>query len=80
MKIVYEQGDIVYNLNNFSYGVILQEKSNDTVQLLESGDKGVFINCPPKSALVYVGHMTFKESLDNIIHTTIRKGPLRVIE
>ena len=79
MKIIYEHGDIVYNTNNLTYGVVLQEKSNGAVQILESGDRGVFINCPPKTALIYCGHTDFKESLDSIILPIVRKGPLRVV-
>lgn len=30
MKIIYEQGDVVYNNNNFTYGVVINETADAT--------------------------------------------------
>lgn len=67
MKILYEQGDVVYNSNNFTYGVVIRESVDESVTILECGGKDVFINSPPKSALTYCGHIDFKKSLRNLL-------------
>ena len=67
MKIIYEQGDIVYNSNNFTYGIVIKEFSDSQVIILECGGKDVFTNSPPKSALKYYGHIDFKKTLRDIL-------------
>jgi hypothetical protein len=67
MKIIFEQGDIVYNNNNFTYGVVINETADGKVAILECGGENVFINCPPKSALKYYGHINFKKTLRDIL-------------
>lgn len=66
MKIIYEQGDVVYNSNNFTYGVVINDYA-DKVTILECGGKDVFTNCPPKSALKYCGHTDMKKRLQEIL-------------
>ena len=66
MKIIYEQGDIVYNRNNFTYAVVMNDCA-DKVTILECGGKDVFTNCPPKSALKYCGHLDFKKKLRDML-------------
>jgi hypothetical protein len=80
MKIIYEQGDVVFNSNNFTYGVVINEYA-DKVTILECGDKDVFTNCPSKSALKYCGHFDFKKKLRDMLsdiveqdHTTEKGG------
>ena len=80
MKIIYEQGDVVFNSNNFTYGVVINEYA-DKVTILECGDKNVFTNCPPKAALKYCGHFDFKKKLRDMLsdiveqdHTTEKGG------
>lgn len=67
MKIIYEQGDIVYNNNNFTYGVVINEVADGKVAILECGVENVFTNYPPKSALKYYGHIDFKKTLRDIL-------------
>ncbi len=66
MKIIYEQGDIVYNSNTFTYGVVINDYA-DKVTTLECGDEGVFTNRPPKSALKYCGHLDFEKNLHDML-------------
>ena len=66
MKVIYEQGDIVYNSNNFTYGVVINDYA-DKVIILECGSKSVFTNCPPKSTLKYCGHLDFKKNLRDML-------------
>lgn len=51
------QGEIVYNKNNNSRGVVIEEmKDKAAVRILEVNSKvGVFINCPPRIALERTG-------------------------
>jgi hypothetical protein len=73
MKIIYEQGDIVKNENNFTYGVVLEDFDKDEyVKILESSNEKIFINNVPKGALTYVGKCNLKEKIDEFI----RKGRL----
>ena len=72
MKIIYEQGDVVYNSNNFNYGVVINEYA-DKVTILECGGKCVFTNCPPKSALKYCGHLDFKKNLRDMLLTIVEQ-------
>ena len=67
MKIVYEQGDVVYNTNNCTYGIVICELLEEQVRILEFRDKDMFINCPPKTAMQYCGHIDFKKTLQNIL-------------
>lgn len=66
MKIIYEQGDVVYNTNNYTYAIVIGEYE-EIVKILELGSEDVFINSPPKSALKYCGHTTLKKHLHNIL-------------
>ena len=65
MKIIYEQGDVVYNKNNYTYGIVLCEL-DEQVKILECGEKYVLINCPPKTAIQYCGHTDLKKRLQGI--------------
>lgn len=68
MKIIYEQGDIVYNLNNKRYGIVIKNhESTDSASILESGGKGVFINCPPNAALKYCGHTDLTKVMKRLL-------------
>ena len=62
MKIIYEQGDVVYNKNNYTYGIVLCEL-DEQVKILECGGKDVFINCPHKTAIQYCGHTDLKKKV-----------------
>ena len=73
MKIIYEQGDIVYNSNNFTYGIVINEFADGEVKILECGAKDVFTNCPPKSALKYCGHLDFKKNLRDMLLTIVEQ-------
>ena len=72
MKIIYEQGDVVYNSNNFTYGVVINDYA-DKVTILECGGKDVFTNCPPKSALKYCGQLDFKKNLRDMLLAIVEK-------
>ena len=79
MKIIYEQGDVVFNSNNFTYGVVINDY-DEKVTILECGGKDVFTNCPPKSALKYCGQIDFKKKLRDMLlniveqdHTPVKK-------
>ena len=66
MKIIYEQGDVVYNKNNYTYGIVICE-FDEQVKILECGGKDVFMNCPPKTAIQYCGHTDLKKRLQVIL-------------
>ena len=66
MKIVYEQGDIVYNSNNYNYGIVLLDK-DESVRILEISKNGAFINCPPKGALKYCKHIDIYEKFMEVV-------------
>lgn len=66
MKIIYEQGDVVYNKNNYTYGIVICEL-DEQVKILECGGKDVFMNCPPKTAIQYCGHTDLKKRLQGIL-------------
>ena len=66
MKIVYEQGDIVYNANNYNYGIVLLDK-DEAVRILEISKNGAFINCPPKTALSYCKHIDVYEKFMEVV-------------
>ena len=66
MKIIYEQGDVVYNKNNYTYGIVIREL-DEQVRILECGGKDVFMNCPPKTAIQYCGHTDLKKRLQGIL-------------
>ena len=73
MKIIYEQGDVVFNSNNFTYGVVINDYA-DEVAILECGGKNVFINRPPKSALKYCGHLDFKKNLRDMVLAIVEQA------
>lgn len=60
MKIIYEQGDIVFNKNNNDYGIVIADFYKDSVKILEMSTT-VFINTPPREALIYKGHCNLKK-------------------
>ena len=74
MKIIFEQGDIVYNNNNFTYGVVINETADGKVTIIECGGKDVFINCPPKSALKYYGHIDLKKTFREILISYVEQA------
>lgn len=65
MKIIYEQGDVVYNSNNDSFGVVLSD-NNDSVTIVECTNKKVIINNPPKSAITYRAHVNLYNELNSM--------------
>jgi hypothetical protein len=67
MKIIFEQGDIVYNRNNFTYGIVINETADGKVAILECSVDNLFTNSPPKCALKYYGHIDFEKTLRDII-------------
>ena len=73
MKIIYEQGDVVYNLNNFTYGIVLTEY-DDVPNIIELS-KDTFINNVPKGALQYKGHIDITKALKKIVEDIIYDHP-----
>ena len=67
MKIFYEHGDVVFNRNNNSYGIVIEEYKDEKVQILELGEKYIHVNYPPKAALCYCGHTDFRKRLRNML-------------
>lgn len=67
MKIIYEQGDVVYNTNNYTYGVVMRDY-DESASIIEIGGKDVFVNRPPKAALKYCGHMDLKKKMGELLH------------
>ena len=69
MKIIYEHGDVVYNSNNFNYGIVLKDNdTNDTsAKIIECTRTDVFITNPSKQALKYCGHINLVEAFQNIL-------------
>ena len=65
MKIIYEQGDVVYNLNNYTYGIVLAEY-DDEVKIIELS-KETFINHVPKRAVQYKGYIDITTRLKGIV-------------
>ena len=75
MKIVYEQGDIVFNNNNLNYGFVLNETiSAKEVSIIEISHKDVFINTVPKSALKYMGSVRLTSRLLDIVEDVLKGG------
>ena len=73
MKIIYEQGDIVFNENNKRCGFVLKDyeetyRKAKTVQIIEIGED-VFVNEVPKTAIRYIDHIDFVENLLKIIES-----------
>jgi hypothetical protein len=75
MKIIYEQGDVVYNLNNFTYGIVLAEY-DDVPKIIELS-KDTFINNVPKGALQYKGHIDITKALKKIVDDIIHDHPTK---
>lgn len=71
MKCLYEQGDIVFNKNNFNYGIVLAEYE-DVPKIIELGEEA-FINNVPKGALQYKGHIDFTKVLKKVVDE-VRQG------
>lgn len=71
MKIVYEQGDIVFNNNNNRYGIVIADFCNDSVKIIEMYTT-VYINNPPRGALTYKGHCDFEKELFDIIESGVK--------
>ena len=69
MKIIYEQGDIIYNSNNFNYGIVLKELYDESIQIIEISKDGAFINTVPKGALSYKGNVKLKSKLLDIVES-----------
>lgn len=72
MKTIYEQGDIVINHNNRTFGFVLMdyfvmdEPKKETVVILELTDE-VKVNFVPRGALEYKGKCCLKKELLSII-------------
>ena len=73
MKIIYEQGDIVYNSNNFTYGIVVGEY--DGVPKIIEISKEIFINNIPKGALQYKGHIDIANLLKKLVNDIIQDNP-----
>ena len=73
MKTIYEQGDVVYNSNNYTYGVVLAEY-DDIPKIIELS-KETFINNVPKGALQYKGHIDITKALKKIVEDIILDHP-----
>ena len=70
MKIVYEQGDIVFNKNNNNYGIVIGDFCNGSVKILVI-DTTVYVSSPPQSALNYVGQCDLKKILFDIVKSEV---------
>jgi hypothetical protein len=64
MRIIYEQGDVVYNKNNYTYGIVIRD-NDESAKVLEVDLHEVFINDPPKAALKYCGQIDIVKVLQN---------------
>ena len=73
MKIIYEQGDIVYNNNNNQYAIVLHESIGESVKILEIGSERVFENSPPKAALRYLGTIDLKNTLLDLVESWVEE-------
>lgn len=64
------QGDIVYNTNNYTYGIVIANLvDKGAVTILEMDGKGeFFVNCPPLGAIVNTGKHIY---LANIIKNAL---------
>lgn len=65
MKIIYEQGDIVYTSNNQVLAIVLRENTFDDcpyILELREGEE-VQANNAPKCALTYKGHINLSKLL-----------------
>lgn len=75
MEIIYEQGDIIFNNNNFNYGIVLREKRcTKDVTIIEIDSENVFINSVPKPALKYKGSVRLTSELLNIVEEALKGG------
>lgn len=73
MKIIYEQGDIVFNRNNESLCIVLRD-SGDSVQVLEKMSlnnspkcEQVMMNFVPKGALEYKTRIDLVKQFDDTV-------------
>lgn len=71
MKIIYEQGDIIFNENNKRCGFVITDyedtyRKEKTVKIIEVGET-VFINEVPKEATRYIDHINLADELLKII-------------
>lgn len=73
MKIIYEQGDIIFNSNNCNHGIVINELYDESVQILEINHKKAFINTVPKGALTYKGKVNLKSKLLDILELVQRE-------
>lgn len=67
-----ENGDIVYNTNNHTYGIVLnRQPDKNAVSILEKDSRGkFFVNCPPLAAIVNTGKRVY---LANIIKKALEE-------
>lgn len=67
-----ENGDIVYNTNNHTYGIVLNRlPDKNAVSILEKDGRGkFFVNCPPLAAIVNTGKRVY---LANIIKKALEE-------
>lgn len=73
MKIIYEQGDLVYNHNNESYAIVIGDVLDHVTIIELLGDK-VIINSPPKSALSYLEKVNVHDELKQVILNKLFKN------
>jgi hypothetical protein len=74
MIVIYEQGDVVYNNNNHNFAIVLKEFPDGTVRILEiMSDDDVMVNCPPKSALKYLGSMNLRDRMLDLVESVVDK-------
>jgi hypothetical protein len=71
MKIIYEQGDIIFNENNKRCGFVIDDyednyRKEKTVKIIEVGET-VFVNEVPKEATRYIDHINLADELLKII-------------
>lgn len=73
MKIIYEQGDIIFNFNNCNHGIVIKELHDESVQILEISNEKAFVNTVPKGALTYKGNVNLKRKLLDIVELVQRE-------
>lgn len=72
MRVIYEQGDIVYNNNNNCFSIVLKELPDGAVRLLDISED-IMLNYPPKAALTYIGAIDLKNRLLDLVESVVVK-------
>lgn len=80
MRILFDQGDVVYDALYCAWGVVIEdnllvaEADEDTVRVLEVFDKRVNCNDVGRNNLTYHAHIDFARELNDIIKYELSKS------